>query len=279
VAILTISREYGSGGRDIGRMVAKNLDYEYVDRKKILDDMRDEGTLWEEKARHFDENYPELWERNEWAYKGFVALNQLHFLEYALKDKVVLMGRGGNFLLKKFPFVLKVRTRAPLEYRIERIMEREQINAENARYLIEKVDNEMSKAVYLIYGRHWDDPGEYDLVFDTSAQAKSDIISEIQKALLEKEKYNTPEAREILRLRVLAKQIKATVLTDPSLVVSTLDVDPKEEGLPQYGLVLRGVVHKREDIESIRKIAQHIAGNIPIELSLQYRMYPRLDRR
>jgi len=279
VAILTISREYGSGGRDIGRMVAKNLDYEYEDRKKILDDMRDEGTLWEEKARHFDENYPELWERNEWAYKGFVALNQLHFLEYALKDKVVLMGRGGNFLLKKFPFVLKVRTKAPLEYRIERIMEREQINAENARYLIEKVDNEMSKAVYLIYGRHWDDPGEYDLVFDTSIQAKSDIISEIQKALLEKEKYNTPEAREILRLRVLAKQIKATVLTDPSLVVSTLDVDPKEEGLPQYGLVLRGVVHKREDIESIRKIAQHIAGNIPIELSLQYRMYPRLDRR
>jgi cytidylate kinase len=63
------------------------------------------------------------------------------------------MGRGGNFLLKNFPFVLKVRTRAPIDRRIERVMEKEGINTENARYLIEKADSEMAKAVYLIYGR------------------------------------------------------------------------------------------------------------------------------
>ena len=153
------------------------MSYDYVDRKRILDDMRREGLQWKDKAEYFDENYPDVWERSDWAYKGFVALNQSHFLQHAVKGNTVIMGRGGNFLLKQFPFVLKVRTVAPVEKRVERIMAREGINSENAKYLIEKADSEMSKAVYLIYGRNLDDPKEYDMVFDTSQKSQDEIVS------------------------------------------------------------------------------------------------------
>jgi len=276
MAILTIARKYGSGGREIGQATAEQLKYEYIDRKRILDDMRAEGKQWEERAKYFDENYPDLWERYDWSFRGFVTLNQSYFLDYALKDKVVIMGRGGNFLLKGIPFVLRVRVIAPIEKRIEKVMEKEGVNSENAKWLIEKADHEMASAIYLIYGREWDNPEEYEMVFDTGMQSNDEIITAIKNALLEKEKFNTEKARMILQLRALAAKIKAEVTTNPQYNLSVFDVDPKEEGMIEKGLVLRGIVHNQDDIKKIEEEAKKLAGDIPVEFVLQYRWYSRL---
>jgi cytidylate kinase len=278
MAILTISREFGSGGRDIGNAVAEAMHYEYVDRKRILEDMSKEGKTWEETAKHFDENYPNIWERSAWAYKGFVALNQSHFLQYAAKGNVVIMGRGGNFLLKQFPFVLRIRVKAPLEKRIERVMSRDEINQENAQYLIEKADNEMAKAVYLIYGKDWDNSDEYDMVFDTSRQDQNEIVSIVKSALLEKDKHITPEARQALELRALAEKIKAVVLSDPRFMISAFDVDPREEGLAKYGFLVQGLVHKHEDVGQIEELVKKMTGSMPVEFKVSCRAFPRFGR-
>jgi len=276
MAILTIARKYGSGGREIGKAIAHQLNYDYFDRGRILSDMRAEGKQWEERAKYFDENYPDLWERYDWTFRGFVALNQSYFLSYASKDKAVIMGRGGNFLLKGIPFVLRVRIIAPLEKRIEKVMEKEGVNSENARWLIEKADHEMAGAIYLIYGRDWDNPEEYEMVFDTGIQTHDEIITTIKNGLLEKETLNTEKARRILQLRALAAKIKAEIITDPRYSISALDVEPKEEGLIEKGLILRGTTHNQKDIKLIEEIAKKLAGEVPIECELQYRWYSRV---
>ena len=231
MAILTIARKYGSGGREIGREVADQLSFDYIDRGRILEDMKAEGKQWEERAKYFDENYPNIWERYDWAYRGFVAMNQSFFLNYALKDRCVIMGRGGNFLLKGVPHALRIRIVAPLDKRIERVMEREGVNSENAKWLIEKVDREMAGSIYLIYGKDWDGITEYDRVLNTSDQPANEIITWIKRALLEKEGQNDEKARGILRLRALAAKIRAEITTNPKFCISVLEVNPKEEGL------------------------------------------------
>jgi len=276
VAILTVARKFGSGGREIGRAAAQLMDYQYVDRKRILEDMREAGRQWEERAKYYDENYPDIWERYEWSFRGFVALNQSYFLDYALKDKVVIMGRGGNFLLKGVPHALRIRIVAPIEKRIEKVIEREGVNSENARWLIEKADHEMSRAIYLVYGKDWDNPSEYDKVFDTAVQSAEEIILWIKDALLQREKYGTEKARNILQLRVLAAKIKAEVAINPRFSISVLEVRPKEEGLMEQGLILQGIIHNQSDIKQIEEIARKVVGNVPIECHLQYRWYPRL---
>jgi hypothetical protein len=238
--------------------------------------MRAEGKQWEERAKYFDENYPNLWERYDWSFRGFVALNQSYFLDYALKDKAVIMGRGGNFLLKGIPFVLRVRVIAPIEKRIEKVMEKEGVNSENAKWLIEKADNEMANAIYLIYGRDWDNPAEYEMIFNTGIQSTNEIIATIKNALFEKEKLNTEKARMILKLRALAFKIKAEISTNPRYSISVLDVNPKEERMIEKGIVIRGVVHNQDDIKEIEASAKRLAGDIPIECVLQYRWYSRL---
>jgi cytidylate kinase len=261
MAVLTISREFESGGREVGQAVAKLMNYEYIDRKTILEDMRRAGKQWEEQASHFDENYPNVAERYEWAFRGFVALNQYYMLDYATRDSVVIMGRGGNFLLRGIPYALRIMIKAPIELRIRKLINWEGMNSENARWLIEKADREMAQSVYLMHGRKWDDPGEYDMVFDTSGTTIDQIIPLVREGLLEKE-----------------RRVKAAIATEPTLSISILDVDPKEEGLPDYGIVVRGVVHNRDDVKRIETLARSIAGGVPVECQLQYRMYGRMGR-
>jgi hypothetical protein len=136
----------------------------------------------------------------------------------------------------------------------------------------------MSKAVYLIYGKDWDDADEYDLVFDTSKQDQNEIVSILKSALLEKDKHNTPEARQTLELRALAEKIKAAVLTDPRFLISAFDVDPKEEGLAKYGFLIQGLVHRHEDVGQIEEIVKKMAGDMPVEFRVSCRAFPRFGR-
>jgi cytidylate kinase len=275
MAILTISREYGSGGKDIGRSIAERIGYKYIDRKQILEEMKKVGAQWEEKTKYFDENRPNVWERHDWFYRGFVALNQSHILNSALQNNVVIMGRGGSFLLKGIPFVLNVRTTAPMDKRIENVMRWDDVNSENARYLIEKADEEMAGAVYVIYGRRWDDPEQYDMVFDTGVDNHDNIVNTICDELVKREQFNTEASRKVLALRTLAANIRAQISIDPDLSISKIDVLPKEEGMIEYGLVLRGVVHNSEDINRIEEKAMKLAKGVPIECSLLYRWQSR----
>ena len=136
MAILTISREYGSGGREIGRRVADQLSYQFVDKERLFQDLEKVGPRWVRVAKEVDEVCPTLWERHDWQYRGYVAQMEDLILEYALGDNVVIIGRGGSFLLQGVPFCLRVRLVAPLEVRLEAIMVRESLNLEAARRLI-----------------------------------------------------------------------------------------------------------------------------------------------
>lgn len=278
MAILTISRAYGSGGRTVGRGVAKLVGYDYVDREKIFENLRAVGEKWEDQAEYFDENYPSLYERYDWSFRGYVALYQCYFLDYALKDNVVIMGRGGNFLLKGIPFSLRIRVHAPVEKRIRRIMEWLEMDRENAKYLIEKADREMAGAVYFIYGRHWDDPEQYDLVFDTGEQTIDKVVEIVKSELFRRDQLRTPEGENILRLRAISARIKAAIRTSPNLTISELDVEPKQEGLLEYGIVLRGIVHGAKDVEEAGEIAKNAAGELPVDNQLQRTISGRVPR-
>ncbi len=58
MAILTISREYGSGGREIGRLTAERLGYRYVDKERLFQDLEQAGQRWGRVAKELDEVAP-----------------------------------------------------------------------------------------------------------------------------------------------------------------------------------------------------------------------------
>ncbi|RPI76993.1 MAG: BON domain-containing protein, partial [Desulfobacteraceae bacterium] len=200
------------------------------------------------------------------SYQGYIALTQSLILNYGLRDKVILMGRGGNFLFKGIPYVLRIRTFLPLEERIKRTTREREISQDTAQWLVNKADSEMARAVYLIYGKKWDDPAEYDLVLDLQSGTEETLTRTVSDLLEQKEKAATAEARQVLHLRALAAKVKAGIVADPQFLVPTLDVEVVGDKL-----VLRGVIHNPQEHQKIEEEAKKLAGTVPIKCELHYR--------
>jgi YjbE family integral membrane protein len=263
-AVLTISREFGSGGREIGQAVAQALGYAYVDREVILADIRRDGPKWEEWAKDLDEHCPTVWERYDWSFRGFASLVQWHILEHAQRGGVVIMGRGGNFVLKGVPHAYRIRVTAPLDSRIDRIVTREGVDRETAGWLCEKTDQERAGFLHSIYGGRWDDPAEYDQVYSVAGQSVDREVKAVIDAL--SHRAVTVEARKALGLRAAAARVKAGIVTDPSFFLPVFEVLPDGEGL-----VLRGITHTPEEHQRIEEAARRLAGGMPLRFELHYR--------
>ena len=279
MAILTISRQFGCGAEEIGAAIAKELGYEYVDRQKILDDMKQAGSQWEEKTKYFDENTPSVQERDDWSFLGFVALNQCIILSHAMKNNQVIIGRGANFLLKGVKHHLGIRIEAPMESRIEKVISRYSVNTENAKLLIDKADSEMAGAVYTLYGREWNDKREFTMSFDTNKNSPDEIKKNVMTALSEKDKLYSEESKNVIKLRLRAAEVKAGIATDPTFDSYHLSVSPKEEGMLQYGLVCKAGTYNHKDSSRLKEMAKKLAGDMPIDCDVRIRMQGRFSNR
>jgi YjbE family integral membrane protein len=263
-AILTISRQYGSGGREIGQAIARDLGYRYIDKESILADIRKDGPKWEQWAGELDEHCPTVWEKYDWSFRGFGALVQQHILEHAVRGGVVITGRGGNFVLRGIPHAFRVRVEAPLDVRIERVMKREQVDRETAKWLCEKTDHERSGFLHAVYGGRWDDPTEYDRVFTVAGQSVDREVREIRETL--ERLPVTAGSLKALGVRAAAAKVRAGIATNPALFIPVFDVVSEGEGL-----VLRGVTHSPKEHHRIEDEARRLAGDLPIRCELHYR--------
>ena len=99
MSIITISHEMGAGGPEIGQQVAERLGYKYVDHELISETAHRYGLL-EEKLEHLDETKPSLFERFDAETRRYITAMQTALYEFAEQDRVVLMGRGGQWLLR-----------------------------------------------------------------------------------------------------------------------------------------------------------------------------------
>jgi cytidylate kinase len=166
--IVTISRLLGAGGSAVAERVARELGYELADKELIHQEAQMIGIL-EPRVDHLDERAPGFLERLG-AMKGiegyFRALQRI-MAEYASRDGLVIVGRGGNLFLEGTP-AYHVRLVAQLGDRIRRVMERRWVVEEVARHLIEECDRQRAAFHRHFFHVDWNDPRRYHTVINTS---------------------------------------------------------------------------------------------------------------
>ena len=266
MAILTISREYGSGGREIGLRVAERLGYQFVDKERLFQDLEKIGPRWVRVAKEVDEVCPTLWERHDWQYRGYVALMEDLVLGYAVSDNVVIIGRGGSFLLRGVPFCLRVRIVASLEARLKAIMVREGLNRDAAKRLIAQVDGERACYIKANYGSDWDVEPVYDLTLNTASLTYDRVVDILVEGLAAKDRLATPEARARLALVALGYRLKARIATDQRVLVPTLEVFPEGDAL-----VVSGIMHTPKEFHLLEEMAREVCGDKPVRFDLHRR--------
>jgi len=189
MSVITISRQLGSLGTQIARAVANELNYEYIDKDKIGKELRDYG-LSAFEAETFDEKPPLFWDYMDMQKKKFLHIIEALIHDLARKDNVVIVGRGGQVLLKDFPGVLHVRIVAPFDLRIQRIIERGGGDRRQAMESLRRSDRDSAGFMRGFFDVDWDDPTLYDLMINTrhlSAEEAGRMITEPARSLEIKE--------------------------------------------------------------------------------------------
>lgn len=195
MAVITISREFGSEGSDIAGKVAAELGYHLVDKQTIGALLSQYGLVEFPKVY---ESVPAFWESFD-SYKmdqRATIINMLNrsLLAMAKHGNVVIVGRGSYVVLGDFDDVINVRIQAPFTVRLERVMEREKItDISKAEAFVKGNDRMREQFIESAYNAKWNDAGAFDLVVNTAKVASdmaADWISEAAKQLTTQKKTN-----------------------------------------------------------------------------------------
>jgi len=197
--VITIARGYGSGGRTIGQMLAKDLGIEFYDRD-ILKLASDDSGISEALFAQADEKLKStmLFRTAKNVYKGeiippdsddFVSNDNLFnyqakvIKELAEKESFVVAGRCADFILKDFKNVIRVFVHAPLEHCIDVVAPMKNMNRKEAEKYILKTDKRRADYYYYYTGHEWNDARNYDLCLN-SAELDYDRCVSIIKAYM-----------------------------------------------------------------------------------------------
>lgn len=171
--VVCISREAGSGGSNIGKLVAERLGWRFWDRE-LIQAIAERMGVEEEQAVAFDELPPTrvqawalpLWEEHYAPHEAY--LDHLGKLIDAIgrAGHSVVIGRGAGFALPRME-VLSVRIIAPLPARANRLAERMGVSARTARRMAQDLDRRRNRFAHLQLGVDARAVASYDMVLDS----------------------------------------------------------------------------------------------------------------
>jgi cytidylate kinase len=254
--IITISHEMGAGGPEIGQQVAERLGYRYVDHELISDAAHRYGLL-EEKLSHLDESKPSLFERFDAETRRYITVIQTALFEFAEHDQVVLMGRGGQWLLRGISHHLRVRVMAPFEIRVKRLAAKlagpmgEKASPRTVMEMIRRDDTERAGRMRYLYEVDLADGALYDLVINTENLAIGTAVELVVAAVGRPDLQTTPVGAQLVADRALASRVQVALATHPETRKYRITVEAKAGQL-----TLEGTAAMDEALE----VAQGVPG-------------------
>lgn len=191
--VITIGREFGSGGRHLGRMLAERLGIDFYDKELLLKAAQESGISQEFFDKN-DERMPSFSNGSLLPY-GFGVNNMPWYGGSSISDdslyktqsdfiiktasaaSCVIVGRTADYVLRDNPRVINVFLHADMDDCVKRIVERNDcVNPDKARKLAERT-NKLRANFYNFYtDKRWGHASSYDMCFNSSRLPMADIV-------------------------------------------------------------------------------------------------------
>jgi cytidylate kinase len=170
--VITISREFGAGGRSLARALGKRIGFKVWD-KELLTAIAEESGADERFLASLDERRRKLIDDALYSsFMGFKHSNTNYFrsLQRVVQTigahgKSIIVGRGGNYIIKS-PETLRIRLVCPLEARVSYVAKKKDISENSARKLIQSRDSERADFIRHYFKRDSGASHDYDLVLN-----------------------------------------------------------------------------------------------------------------
>lgn len=195
--VITIARQYGSGGRTVGEMLAKELQIPYYD-KDILKLASDDSGINEALFVKADEKLKStvLFRAARNAYQGelippesedFVSNDNLFnyqakiIKQLAEEESCVIMGRCADYILKDYNNVISVFVHAPKDFCMEQAAKKLSMSPKEIERYIARTDKRRADYYKYYTGREWTDARNYDLCLNSARLGFERCVEEIKE--------------------------------------------------------------------------------------------------
>lgn len=197
-AVYTIGREFGSGGRQIGKALADRLGIKFYDKELLQHAAKDSG-FCQEIFEHHDEKptnsflyslVMDTYSAGSYSSAPFLdmPLNHKVFLaqfesikKIAEQESCVIVGRCADYALADNPDCINIFVHAENEDRIKWISKRLNITENKAKDMIQKKDKQRASYYNYYTSKKWGDSRSYDLTLNTSKLSMDDCVELIIK--------------------------------------------------------------------------------------------------
>ena len=198
--IITVGREFGSGGREFGKRLAELLGYDYYD-KEIITKMAKESSASEDYIEEVLEKRPipyfpitigrsfypmenPMYERSQEIYE----LQEKIILDLSEKSDCVIVGRCADYILRdKKP--LRLFIYADMVAKIDRCKrkgpEEEDLLTKDLKRKIKSIDKDRSRYYEFYTGQGWGDPLSYDMMINTTYKNIKELVEDFSKMIKE----------------------------------------------------------------------------------------------
>jgi cytidylate kinase len=208
--VITIGRQLGAGGKTVGEMLARRLKADVLN-SQLIDKVAHRLQLPKEEVEAEDEQPGSLLHRllmalgsasgepmippetTAWnppnvdpvfdTRRAVLEITQLVIKEAARDGNVIIVGRGGAYILRDFEGALHVYLRAAEAIRMRAVMTRLNLSEEEARSRIKQTDENWTAYIKQVYGHDRNHPAHYDLVLDTGRLGYEATVEAILAAL------------------------------------------------------------------------------------------------
>jgi cytidylate kinase len=244
MAIITISRLTGSGGREIATATAEAMGFQFLDRDAI------DAAI----GRQFPVPAEQLI-RLKQDRRVYDEMIRSALAEVARDHNVVILGAGAQFLFAHVAGSLHVQIVAPLPYRIARVMRLAKVDRARAEGIIQERDETKRNFIEELYHTDWRDPSHYDLVVNIDNFSNEVAVQIIIQAA----KAKGVEAKPVQ----LPAGLRQDILTAKLDVAQLADIEPAEQKLREFAHPSEGEFARVMDFYRIRW--QYEPRTFPIE--------------
>lgn len=177
--IITIAREYGSGGHLLGEMLSKELGIKLYDKEFISMAAQRSG-MDESFITKNEQSIPSFWlkcimsKNSEQPIEGSLSSDDILFVaeskiiqELAEKEPCIIIGRCADFILKDYPKVLKVFCYSDIDNAVSRCISEYGIKRDNAESEIRRINRNRIHHYEYYTGQKWGEPHHYNLMLNT----------------------------------------------------------------------------------------------------------------